>query len=108
MSMNPYQRYVRLGALICVSREGLGLQQKEAAKQIGISASFLHDIESGWRRPGMNRVEKIAEVLSMDTDALYTLMGVLPPDIADCYGIGIVLDGLAGIRKTMKEQEQGQ
>jgi predicted transcriptional regulator len=102
VSNNPWQRYDALGAVIKLHREHLGLQQQEAAKRIGICASFLHDIEAGWRRPGLNRVAKIAEVLEIDKDVLYIYMGMLPPDIAASSHVGIVLDGLDELRIRLR------
>jgi DNA-binding XRE family transcriptional regulator len=106
MSNNSWQRYDALGAVIKLHREHLGLQQQEAAKKIGICASFLHDIETGWRRPGMNRVAKIAEVLEIDTDTLYIYMGVLPPDIAASKHVGIILDVFDELRLRLELKEQ--
>ena len=46
-------------------REELGISQKELAEKIGISQSFLCDIEQGRSKPSIDTALKIAEVLNI-------------------------------------------
>lgn len=46
-------------------RERLGISQKELAEKVGISQSFLCDIEQGRSKPGIDTALKIAEVLNI-------------------------------------------
>lgn len=46
-------------------REELGLSQKELAKKIGITQSFLCDIEQGRSKPSIDVAIKLAKVLKV-------------------------------------------
>ena len=46
-------------------REELDLSQKELAEKVGISQSFLCDIEQGRSKPSIDTALKIAEVLNI-------------------------------------------
>ena len=47
-------------------REQLGISQKELAEKVGISQSFLCDIEQGRSNPSIDTALKIAEALNID------------------------------------------
>ena len=47
-------------------RERLGISQKELAEKVGISQSFLCDIEQGRSKPSIDTALKIAEALNID------------------------------------------
>ena len=47
-------------------REELDLSQKELAEKVGISQSFLCDIEQGRSKPSIDTALKIAEALSIE------------------------------------------
>ena len=46
-------------------REELDLSQKELAEKVGISQSFLCDIEQGRSKPSIDTALKIAEALNI-------------------------------------------
>ena len=46
-------------------REQLGISQKELADKIGISQSFLCDIEQGRSKPSIDTAIKIAQALNV-------------------------------------------
>ena len=46
-------------------REQLGISQKELAEQVGMSQSFLCDIEQGRSKSSIDTALKIAEVLNI-------------------------------------------
>ena len=46
-------------------RERLGISQKEFAEKVGISQSFLCDIEQGRSKPSIDTAIKIAQVLNV-------------------------------------------
>ena len=47
-------------------REQLGISQKELAEKVGISQSFLCDIEQARSKPSIDTALRIAEVLNID------------------------------------------
>ena len=47
-------------------REELDMSQKELAEKVGISKSFLCDIEQGRSKPSIDTALKIAEALNID------------------------------------------
>ena len=48
-------------------REQLGISQKELAEKVGISQSFLCDIEQGRSKPSIDTAIKIAQVLNVES-----------------------------------------
>ena len=46
-------------------REQLGISQKELAEKVGMSQSFLCDIEQGRSKPSIDTAIKIAQVLNV-------------------------------------------
>ena len=46
-------------------RERLGISQKELAEKVGISQSFLCDIEQGRSKPSIDTAIKISQVLNV-------------------------------------------
>ena len=46
-------------------RERLGISQKELAEKVGISQSFLCDIEQGRSKPSIDTAVKIADALGI-------------------------------------------
>ena len=48
-------------------REELGISQKELAEKVGISQSFLCDIEQGRSKPSIDTAIKISQVLNVES-----------------------------------------
>ena len=48
-----------------IDTEQLGISQKELAEKVGISQSFLCDIEQGRSKPSIDTAIKIAQVLNV-------------------------------------------
>jgi len=74
------------GSYIRKARLDEGLGQRELARMISVSPSYLNDIEHSKRpAPGGNFVEKISQLLPVDSDKLNDFAGLtknsLPPDI---------------------------
>ena len=57
---------------IALQRTRFGLTQKEFAKKIGYSQSYLAEIESGKVKPSRNFLEAVSRVFNMSIDALLT------------------------------------
>ena len=55
-----------------VRRKKNGLTQAELAKQIGVSTSFITEIETVRKAPSFSTIEKIAEVLQTPAWALFS------------------------------------
>lgn len=67
ISLHPMKT---LGQRIRELREEKDLSLREFAKQLGLSAPFVSDIELGRRFPSDDVFEKMAEVLGVSTDEL--------------------------------------
>ena len=52
-------------------REELDISQKELAEKVGISQSFLCDIEQGRSKPSIDTALKTAEALNIDDIKLF-------------------------------------
>ena len=72
----------RFGLEISQARERMGLKQHELARKIGISTTYLSDIERGRRRPLRGRMlKRLARDLNLDVDLLWFRAGRIPPEI---------------------------
>lgn len=56
-----------------VSRESVGLTQKEVADELGITPSAYANYEQGLREPGLETFKKICEILDVSADYLLGL-----------------------------------
>ena len=78
----------KFGPFIREIRIQKGLGQRELASKIGVSASYLNDIEKDKRTaPKLDIIKKISSILSIDNKKLNDLAGIskktLAPDIND-------------------------
>ena len=78
----------KFGPLIREVRIQKGIGQRSLASKIGVSASYLNDIEKEKRTaPKLNIIKKISSILSIDNKRLNDLAGYskksLAPDIND-------------------------
>jgi len=64
--------YKMVGKKIREERRILKLTQEELAEKADISANFLGHIERGTKRPTLNTLKKIADVLQIPMGALFT------------------------------------
>ena len=64
--------YTIVGKRIRQERRRLKLTQEELAEKADISANFLGHIERGTKRPTLNTLKKIADVLQIPMGALFT------------------------------------
>jgi L-glutamine-phosphate cytidylyltransferase len=79
---------IKFGPFIREKRIQKGLGQRELAVKIGVSASYLNDIEKDKRTaPKLNIIKKISSILSININKLNDLAGyskkTLAPDIND-------------------------
>ena len=91
-------------------RANLGLTQKEFAKKIGYSRSYLAEIESGKVRPSSNFLEAVSRVFKMSIDALMTDSAIVDaidanrgteyPDIIFVFAFS--QDGIDGLEKLLR------
>ena len=91
-------------------RANLGLTQKEFAKRIGYSRSYLAEIESGKVKPSGNFLEAVSKVFNMSIDALMTdsiiidaidaNRGTENPDII--FVFSFTQDGIDGLEKLLR------
>ena len=78
----------KFGPFIREVRIQKGIGQRELASKIGVSASYLNDIEKDKRTaPKLDIIKKISKILSIDNKKLNDLAGIskktLAPDIND-------------------------
>src|ERR1700733_6073317 len=61
---------VNVGSLIRRERQHQGLSLRELARQVGVSASMLSQVETGRARPSVSTIYAIAAELGLSIDAL--------------------------------------
>src|SRR5215470_9212608 len=64
----------RLGEMVRVQREALGLTQRSLAEKLGVEASYVAFIESGRRKPSLKLIARLADVLGIDRQTLLILV----------------------------------
>jgi len=72
----------RLGDRIREARLRAGVGLRAMAAELGVSPSYLSDIENGWRVPTHRVLERLAHRLGLDPDALLAAAGRLDPETA--------------------------
>ena len=95
------------------TREERDLTLREMARQMGVSAPFLSDVEKNRSAPlTKERLDKVAEILHFDTDektAMYDLVGkqrnIVAPDLPE-YIIG--RDYVAAALRTARDLNAGE
>lgn len=71
---------VRLGEVLRVAREGLGLSVRRLAARAGVHHATLARIELGEQRPGPETLQLLALALELDEADLFALAGYRLPE----------------------------
>jgi transcriptional regulator with XRE-family HTH domain len=88
---------MKLATLVRTARARLGVNLRDLARAVGVSASFLSRIERGEHvRISVRRLERLAAALGVPEDDVFRGARRLPPDI-ERY----VLDNLPRVRRSM-------
>ena len=111
--MKEVRSFANFGEFLTVKREERDLTLREMARQMGVSAPFLSDVEKNRSAPlTKERLDKVAEILHFDTDektAMYDLVGrqrnTVAPDLPE-YIIG--RDYVAAALRTARDFNAGE
>ena len=88
---------MKLSTLVRTARGKLGLNLRDLAENVGVSASFLSRIERGEHvRISTRRLARLAEALKLSVDEVFRCARRLPPDVEK-----YVLDNLHRVRRSM-------
>jgi transcriptional regulator with XRE-family HTH domain len=88
---------MKLSALLRSARSRRGVNLRDLAEEVGVSASYLSRIESGEHvRISGKTLERLAQALQLAVDDVYRSAGRLPPDVER-----FVLDNLPRVRRSM-------
>lgn len=107
------REFANFGEFLTAKREERDLTLREMARQMGVSAPFLSDVEKNRSAPlTKERLDKVAEILHFDTDektAMYDLVGrqrnIVAPDLPE-YIIG--RDYVAAALRTARDLNAGE
>lgn len=107
------RKYINFGDFLSAKRVERDLTLREMARQMGVSAPFLSDVEKNRSAPlTKERLDKVAEILHFDIDektAMYDLVGrqknTVAPDLPD-YIIG--RDYVAAALRTARDLNAGE
>lgn len=111
--MIDMRKFANFGEFLTAKREERDLTLREMARQMGVSAPFLSDVEKNRSAPlTKERLDKVAEILHFDTDektAMYDLVGrqrnIVAPDLPE-YIIG--RDYVAAALRTARDLNAGE
>jgi transcriptional regulator with XRE-family HTH domain len=111
--MKEVRGFANFGEFLTAKREERDLTLREMARQMGVSAPFLSDVEKNRSAPlTKERLDKVAEILHFDTDektAMYDLVGrqrnTVAPDLPE-YIIG--RDYVAAALRTARDLNAGE
>lgn len=84
------------GKGMMVARTKVGMSKRQLAKLVGVDASFITHIEMGRRKPSLDTMEKVAEVLGMPMP----LLMLLSADPSELVGISTEQAAVLGDRLT--------
>jgi len=92
------------GKGMMIARTQIGMSKRQLALKVGVDASFITHIEAGRKRPSLDTIEKVAEVLGMPLP----LLMLLSADPSELKGIatdhaGVLGDRLATLVTLLKE-----
>ena len=82
------------GKGLMVARTKAGMSKRKLAKMAGVDASYITHIEAGRRKPSLDIMEKVAEVL----DVPLPLLMFLSADSKDLVGIPVDRAAVLGER----------
>jgi transcriptional regulator with XRE-family HTH domain len=72
---------VTLGSYVKTQRERLGISQRQLAKRVGLSHTYLWRLEAGdFAQPSPAVLHRIAEALDLDPEDLFALAGHVIPE----------------------------
>ena len=111
--MSQTKTYANFGKFLTAKREERDLTLREMARQMGVSAPFLSDVEKDRTAPlTKDRLDKVAEILHLDIDertAMFDLVGkqrnIVAPDLPD-YIMG--RDYVAAALRTARDLDAGE
>ena len=111
--MNRLESYANFGELLAALREEHDFTLRELARQLGVSAPFLSDVEKNRSAPlTKDRLDQVAEILHLNTDektAMFDLVGrqrnTVAPDLPD-YIMG--RDYVAAALRTARDLNAGE
>ena len=111
--MNRLESYANFGELLAALREEHDFTLRELARQLGVSAPFLSDVEKNRSAPlTKDRLDKVAEILHLNTDektAMFDLVGrqrnTVAPDLPE-YIMG--RDYVAAALRTARDLNAGE
>jgi len=111
--MSQTNNFKNFGAFLTAKREERDLTLREMARQMGVSAPFLSDVEKDRTAPlTKDRLDKVAEILHLDVDertAMFDLVGrqrkTVAPDLPD-YIMG--RDYVAAALRTARDLNAGE
>lgn len=62
---------VRLGRKIYKLRKDAGMTQEQLAEKVGVSTSFIGYVETGYRRPNLKMIYKVARALNVKVKDIF-------------------------------------
>ena len=111
--MNKLDSYANFGEYLAALREDRDFTLRELARQLGVSAPFLSDVEKNRSAPlTKDRLDKVAEVLHLNTGektTMFDLVGrqrnTVAPDLPE-YIMG--RDYVAAALRTARDLNAGE
>lgn len=76
---NANDPVVNLGSRLKVARMASGMSLREVARQLGVSPSFISQMENGKSQPSVATLYSIAQLLGVSVDALFAPERADPP-----------------------------
>ena len=82
-----------LGHRLRQVREGRGLSLREVARQLGVSPSFISQMENGKSQPSVATLYSLSQLLDVPIDQLFTAEAAADDDVAVGAAVGHFGDG---------------
>lgn len=72
------RRLVEFGERLKEEREKMGLSIRELAKEVGVSANYLSELERGMKSPSDKMVRDLADYFKVDETVGFAILGRVP------------------------------
>jgi len=101
----------RFGAYIRDQRLAKGMSLRELAKAAAVSPTFMSKVETEDWKPKEEKLRKIAQILTIDSDDLVARAGRVPSDLAEIikeHGARPELEALLRTTKRFSSDQMGE
>src|SRR6476620_5219426 len=93
----------QLGDYLREQRTASRLSLRQLADQVGVSNSYLSQIERGLRRPSAEVIQQLAKALRISAEQLYIRAGIVSPEVGVGGSVELAVLSDTGLTERQKQ-----